>query len=47
VGSVTLAQGERGSDVTGKLRNLADVLEESSINRLLVGLADLGSLLLL
>jgi hypothetical protein len=47
VGPVTLAQRERGGDVAGKLGNLLDVLDEGSIDFFLVGLANLGSLLLL
>jgi hypothetical protein len=47
VGPVTLAQGERRSDVLGEVGDLADVLEKGSINRLLVGLANLRGLLLL
>jgi len=44
--SVTLGQTEGGAQVARKVWNGLDVLEESSINSLLVGLAVVGKLLL-
>ena len=47
VGSVTLAQRERGRDVSGELGDFLDVREQGSVDFSLVRLARFGGLLLL